>query len=253
MFWHLFFPLAVLAEETLSPTAVPTAIPTATPTAINTAVLVLRSNNSSVRRDGNQFDMTMDLTGASPKTTYHFRVYGGPSGNNTSVDVLSDSGYHPGYSWDSMPSLTTSDNGNLSITMRLRINNDKPSGTYYLTGSIQENSVTSNTVTIQVNDPLPTNTPTPTKVPTNTPTPTPKVTPTPVEPTPTSMPPTPVDLPQSTIAPEVPTQSPSVDSIDTISPVPTPAPQKSPNFLPLIFIGGGLLLLAPVIILNFKK
>lgn len=249
MFWHLFFPLAVLAQETISPTAVPTVTPTPT----STAVLVLKSNNSSIRRDGNQFDMTMDLTGASPKTNYHFRVYGGPSGNNTSVDVLSDSGWHPGNSWDSMPSLTTSDNGSLSITMRLRVNSDKSSGTYYLTGSVQENSVISNTVSIQVNDPLPTNTPTPTKVPSNTPTPTPKVTPTPVEPTPTSMPPTPIDIPQSTIAPSLPTQVPSTDSIEIDSPIPTPTPKKSFNFLPLIFIGGGLLLLTPVIILNFKK
>lgn len=235
MFFPFFFPPVALAQE-------------ATPSATFISV-------PSQATKSTPFNISFKLADAKPEIYYRFKVYGGANNETNSIEVnyASSSWANGGdsNSWDLMPQYQTDKSGNIKVNLNIRTTS---SGSYKIYAKAKESGSsteisTSSAKDLTVVEPTsaPTATPTLTPTPTKTATPTPKPT---TEPTPTTMPPTPTDVPQITNV------SPSVTQpieIDNLSPLPTPVAQKSFNFLPFIFIGGGLLFLVPILILHFRR
>ena len=257
MFFPFLLPFVVLAQDA-TPSSTPALTPTPTPTP--SAVVSFISTPSQVNKN-TAFNISFQLNNGKPGTYYRFKVYGGSSGDTNSIEVnYTDSSWANGgdsSTWGVMPQYQTDSSGNRIVNLSLRTTSDKSSGTYQIYAKAKESDTSTETAAsssrdLVVVDVIATSTP----VPSLTPTPTPTATPTKIEPTPTLMPPTPTDIPTEIPQPtSLPTSPPSNSNIELSNVTPS-QPQKTFNFLPLIFVGGGIALLAPLIITSlprFKK
>jgi hypothetical protein len=221
---------------------------------------------------GTSFPVTFIVENSDPSTSYHYKFFGGPGDSKTQIQTDTNL-FYTGTAWENFPTFTTDATGKSAIAGYAYIKSDSSAGVYSLFVKL-DSGVSSpayiNTITVSAAPtPTPTNTPTPTPTPTptNTPTPTPTVTPTPTK-IPTATPT--VDLNRYTASADA-TASAINDPIDNgivEEEVPTDKPTSvvtqilgdtsevsttKQNFLPLIFIiSGGLLLLSPLIITKIK-
>lgn len=268
MIWQYLLPFIVLAQ-TATPTATLAPTPSFTPTP--TPLPLTINNLPSQITSGQQFNLTLNLR-AKLNLSYQFKVYGGVNGDNYSYEVENNGNWINGYNgaWDSLPQASTDSSGNASFGLTVRFRTDKNSGTSSLVAKVKETLantyITSSNYNLDVIDPSPTPMPTSTSTPTSTPT---------AVPTPTDLPTnTPTIIPTSSIIP-------TVTSFSTVTPPPEDTPANSPadqtfssvtdvlgtstsapvstessslsNFLPLIFIiVGGILLATPLIISQIK-
>lgn len=266
------------------PTPTPTPIvPSSTPSPTPTISLSMSSVPGQSFK-GSSFNFNILLSHAKANNDYYFKVYGGVSGDNYSIEVQGSSGWPNGYngSWTDMPKFTTNSNGDINQNITVRSRLDKPSGQYTLTAKAKDaNSsfdLTSPSQTIQIIDPSPTSTPQPT----SSPTPTPSPTDTPTTSASATSTPVPTKFPTRTPTPTeeiAPTLEPTATPDPLVSPtdiessdggeimgitdliLPTPTPKSltfiknfSANLLPGLFItSGALLILVPVLISKLHK
>lgn len=255
--------MSFLTKTTFAQTATPSATLIPTPTPLPLTI----SNLPSQITAGQQFNIILNLH-AKINLNYQFKVYGGVNGDNYSYEVKNGDTWTNGYNgaWNSLPQSSTDSNGNSSLELTVRFKTDKTSGTSQLIAKVKEsalnNYIVSNGYSLDVVDPPPTpiNTPVATIVPTNSPTSTPTKIPTPT--IKLTLTPTPKIATVSAII--EPTETTEATETPTITIIPTSgeilgeststksAARK--NFLPLIFIVlGGILLLTPLIISKIKK
>lgn len=261
-----FLFLLTLNKPFFAQTATPSATINPTPTPLPLTI----SNIPSQITAGQQFNVVINLH-SKLNLSYQFKVYGGVNGDNYSYEVKNGDTWINGYNgaWNSLPQSLTDNNGNCSVELTVRFKTEKTSGTSQLIAKVKEsasnNYIVSNSYNIDVIDPptiptptnTPTNIPTPTKIPTLTPTkvPTPTIKLTPTKITKDS------ELVESTVSAVLDsTEITEITDIPTITPTAgeilgesTKSATKK-NFLPLIFIvSGGILLLAPLIASKIKK
>ena len=259
--------MSFLTKTTFAQTATPSATLIPIPTPLSLTI----SNLPSQITAGQQFNIVLNLH-AKINLNYQFKVYGGVNGDNYSYEVKNGDTWTNGYNgaWNSLPQSSTDSNGNSSLELTVRFKTDKTSGTSQLIAKVKEsafnNYIVSNAYSLDVVDPSPTpiNTPVATTVLTNSPTLTPTPTPTKI-PTPTiklTLTPTPkiatisaiIEATETTEATETPTITIISTSGEILGESISTKSATKKNFLPLIFIvSGGILLLTPLIISKIKK
>jgi len=218
---------------------------------------------SEIITAGTTFPVTFTINEASSSATYCYKFFGGI--DNDVYAITSDSSLSYTSGWIHFPQITLDPNGPNIFNGYAYVKSDTPTSNLNLKIKI---ALTTNTSIGATSLPLIIDvvaappTPTPTSIPTNTPTstPTPTKTPTPT-PTSTSTPTPTAIISQdsisttpfyngSTVNIETPTST--IESI--LGETTTLETTSKKNFLPLILIiGGGVLLLCPLIITKIKK
>lgn len=235
----------------------------------NAAAPVISNVPSTVNTD-NEFTFLASMDGVSKNTVYRLRVAVSASGSTEYFgSTYNGSSWNKGSINDgNFISVTTDDSGIWNGDMKGKIELSDPNfkngaGTYELkVGRYTETGSTatwSNSVTLAVSAPPLTATPTlpPTNTPTPQNTPTPTKTPTPTPTTKAASTPSPTPPPTATGIVKNPSPT-KVLGASTKSIVKKPSPtvavqgiQTTFDFVPLFFIGGGILLLLSCAILTF--
>lgn len=211
---------------------------------------------------GDEFTVTFTVNSINIGTIYHYKVVGD---DNADLSTLPNTSCSSNY--ENCESLTITTDKIATATAKTRLNTS--TGSDNIKVRIAQSDKHSSTydssfITILSLTPTSTPIPTPTLTPTPTPTKIPTITPTPTKiPTPTiKITPTKIPTEATISAILEPTQIPEVTETPTVMATPTSgetlgdATQSATkkNFLPLIFIVlGGILLLTPLIISKIKK
>jgi len=193
---------------------------------------------------GEEFTVLFETSGLEPNVSYYSKALGGESFNE--VDTWNSSWLQQNAAWSSMPEFTSSLEGSASVSIKARFDPETTTGTKEFKIRIRKVNTDPNydslvsTISVMAVTPTPTATATATATatstatttPTKTPTPTPTKSPTP-KPTKTPTPEPEVLGEEATPLPETPTPSPITES----------SSKKKIPVLPVIFIGGGVLMI----------